>query len=110
MEQVLICILYVFEGTTKETFLGFFDTENMKAKVLYELVKKVFNLTLSDIIAECFDGAADMRGVHKGLATRMKECSPKAIYVHCYGHLLNLALQDALTELRPCTCNALGTV
>ena len=103
VEQVSICIRYVFEGTTKETLLGFFDTENMEGKVLYELVKvfKQFNLTLSGIIAECFDGAANMRGVHKGLATRMKECSPKAIYVHCYGHLLNLALQDALTELEP---------
>ena len=112
MEQVSICIRYVFEGTTKETFLGFFDTENTEGKFLYEFVKKVFkkfNLTLSDIIAECFDGAANMRGVHKGLATRMKECSPKAIYVHCYGHLLNLALQDALTELEPLR-NALGTV
>eukprot|EP00795_Rhopilema_esculentum_P014860 gene14860-5984_t len=104
VEQVSIFIRYVFEGTTKKTFLGLFDTENTEGKVLYELVTKVFkkfNLILSDIIAECFDGAANMRGVHKGLATRMKEHSPKAIYVHCYGHLLNLALENALTELEP---------
>ena len=72
MEQVSICIRYVLEGTTKETFLGFFDTENTEGKVLYELVTKVFkkfNLTLNDTIGECFDGAANMRGVHKGLAT-----------------------------------------
>ncbi len=112
VEQVSICIRYIFDGCTKETFVGFFDTESTEGKVLYKLVKRVFkkfNLSLNDIIAECFDGAANMRGVHKGLATRMKECSPKAIYVHCYGHLLNLALQDVLTELEPLR-DALGTV
>ena len=63
-------------------------------EVLYELAKTAINkldLRLENIIAECFDGAANMSGIRKGLATRMKECSPLGIYVHCYGHLLNLA-------------------
>ena len=45
------------------------------------------------------DGAADMNGVHKGLSTRMEECSPLGIYVHCYGHVLKLALQDTMTQI-----------
>ena len=40
---------------------------------------------------------------------RMKECSPLGIYVHCYGHLLNLALQDTMTEIETLR-NALGTI
>ena len=47
--------------------------------------------------------------MHKGLATRMKECSPLVVYVHCYGHLLNLALQDSMTSIESAR-NALGTV
>ena len=39
----------------------------------------------------------------------MKECSPRGIYVHCYGHLLNLALQDTMSEVEPLK-NALGTI
>jgi hypothetical protein len=71
--------------------------------------KAILNLKLEDIVGECFDGAANMSGVHKGLATHMKECSPLVVYVHCYGHLLNLALQDSMTSIQSAR-NALGTV
>ena len=64
---------------------------------------------MENSIAECSDGTANMSGICKGLATRMKECSPLGIYVHCYGHLLNLALQDTMTEIETLR-NALGTV
>ena len=80
--------------------------------LLYELAKTAINkldLRLENIIAECFDGAANMSGIRKGLATRMKECSPLGIYVHCYGHLLNLGLQDTMTENETLR-NALGTI
>ena len=50
-----------------------------------------------------------MSGTHKGLATRMKDCSPLGIYVHCNGHRLDLALQDAMTAIEPLR-NALGTI
>ena len=42
-----------------------------------------------------------MNGVHKGLSTKMEECSPFGIYVHCYGHVLNLPLQDTMTQTEP---------
>ncbi|XP_068691425.1 zinc finger MYM-type protein 1-like [Montipora foliosa] len=67
------------------------------------------DLRLENIIAECFDGAENMSGIRKGLATRMKECSPLGIYVHCYGHPLNLALQDTMTENETLR-NALATI
>jgi hypothetical protein len=66
-------------------------------------------LKLEDIVGKCFDGAANMSGVYKGLATRMKECSPLSVYVHCYGHLLNLALQDTMTNIESIR-NALGII
>ena len=81
-------------------------------EVLYEIVKKqilMFELKTENIVGECFDGAANMSGVHKGLAVRMKECSPLVVYVHCYGHLLNLALQDSMTCVESVR-NALGIV
>ena len=46
-----------------------------------------------------------MRGARKGLAARLKECSPLSIYVHCHGHRLNLALQDTMTTIEPKTYN-----
>ena len=93
-EEVSLCLRYVINGETKENFVGFFATASTEGEVLYEVAKTAINkldLRLENIIAECFDGAANMSGIRKGLATRMKECSPLGIYVHCYGHLLNLA-------------------
>ena len=112
VEQVSLCLWYVIEGETRKTFAGFFATGSTKGEVLYELVKKSvtnLNLLLSDIVGECFDGAANMSGCNKGVAARMKECSPLALYVHCYAHHLNLGLQDTMTSIEP-ICHALGTV
>ena len=80
-----------------------------RGEFLYELAKTAINkldLRFDNIIA---DGTANMSGIRKGLATRMKECSPLGIYVHCYGHLLNLALQDTMTEIETLR-NAVGTI
>ena len=111
-EQVAICLSYLVNGIKREAFIGFFATKATDGRTLYELVKRVINqmnLQLANIVGECFDGAANMKGVKKGLATLMKETSPRALYVHCYGHLLNLALQDTMENIEPLR-NALGTI
>lgn len=46
-------------------------------------------------IGQCYDGAAAMKGHRSGLKTRLQAENPKAIYVHCYAHTLQLAVQDA---------------
>ena len=66
-------------------------------------------LSFSDIVGQCFDGAANMSGAKKGVAARVKEVVPNAIYVHCYAHLLNLALHDTL-ENNTTMKNALGVI
>ena len=79
---------------------------------LYELIKKVLaklKLEIVNIVGQCYDGASNMSGVHKGLAIRVKGDSPKAVYVHCHAHRLNLALQAAVAE-NEALRNTLGTV
>ena len=41
-----------------------------------------------------------MRGEKGGLKTRILEVNQKALYVHCYGHSLNLAVQDTVKATR----------
>ncbi|XP_068692664.1 zinc finger MYM-type protein 1-like [Montipora foliosa] len=65
-EEVSLCLRYVINGETKETFVGFFATASTEGEVLYELAKTAINkldLRLENIIAECFDGAANMNGI-----------------------------------------------
>ena len=111
-EQVSFCLSYTANGSKKEAFVGFHAAKTIDGETLYKLVKEVINklqLELQNIAGECFDGASNMSGVNKVLSARMKECSPLAIYVHCYGHLLNLALQDTVTTVEPLR-NNLGTI
>ena len=58
-----------------------------------------------NLVGQAFDGASNMNGICKGLATRLKEKYPKALYVHCHARRLNYAC-SSITEIR----NALGTV
>jgi len=66
-------------------------------------------LDMQNIIGQCFGGAANMSGSKKGVAARLKEVAPHALYVHCYAHVLNLALQDTL-EFSSVMRNALGLI
>ena len=93
-EQVSICLSFVLGGEKTEAFVGFFKTKSTTGEALYDLLSnamKDLNLDMSKIVAKCFDGASNMKGENKGVATRMKETSPMSIYIHCYGHLINLA-------------------
>ena len=77
------------------------ERKSTEGEVPYELVKSAvteLSLDLKNILGKAFDGAANINSVHKGLSTRMEECSPLGIYVHCYEHVLNLALQDTDTD------------
>lgn len=100
-EQVSVCLRYVHKGETYETFIGFYETKSAEGKVLFELIRKVLTnlgVRIEDIVGQCFDGASNMSGPKKGVAVRIQEVAPQAIYVHCYGHLLNLAIKDTLEE------------
>ena len=111
IEEVSLCLSYCVDGIKKEAFVGFYATKS-EGEVLHQLVKdsiSKLNLELENIVGKAFDGAANMNGIYKGLSTRMKECSHYTIYVHCHGHLLNLALQDTMKEIEPLR-NALGNI
>ncbi|XP_066975351.1 zinc finger MYM-type protein 1-like [Macrobrachium rosenbergii] len=107
-----VCAIYINNGQPAETFVGFHEVKSAKGKALFQLVLDVLHkmeLRIEDVVGQCYDGASNMSGKEKGVATRVQEVAPKAIYVHCYGHLLNLALQDRLQE-NTVIRNALGVV
>ena len=41
-----------------------------------------------------------MSGHKSGVATRVLQEEPRALYTHCYGHSLNLACSDAIKECK----------
>ena len=46
---------------------------------------------------QCYDSAVNM----KKAAEEIKAIEPKGLYLHCYGHSLNLAVSDAMKEVKP---------
>jgi hypothetical protein len=52
------------------------------------------------MVAQSFDCAATMTGNKKGVAKMFEDIIPHSLYVHCYAHKLNLALQDATNQLK----------
>lgn len=99
-EQVSICFRIVDKKLNVfELFLGFFETKFTDAATLYSLLTNVlsqFELDLSDCRGQCYDGAANVSGHITGLQKRINNVEPRALYVHCSAHTLNLVVQDSM--------------
>lgn len=50
------------------------------------------------VLGQCYDGASAMRGVRSGLKTLMLQQNPRAHYIHCYAHSLQLGVQDSVKQ------------
>ncbi len=113
-EQVCIVIRYIDEELNiHEKFVGFFDTDSTTAISLSKLILEVLDSFGLDckikMVGQCYDGAANMGGIRNGLQTKIREVADKALYVHCYAHQLNLALQHSFDNI-PKARNCLNTL
>ena len=57
------------------------------------------NLSITNCRGQCYDGASNMSGIRTGVATRINALESRALYTHCYGHALNLAVLDTLKSI-----------
>ena len=103
-EQLSICIRWVnSELEPQKDFIGLHKMDNICASDIVRCIKDILlhiNLSLSNCRGQCYDGASTMRGVKHGVAKLISDKSPKAIYIHCYGHALNLAAGDAIKKYK----------
>ena len=112
-EQAAIVIRFVdSEEVIQERLLSFSDVSRTDSDTLFKLLKKslvTHGLRMSQIRGQCYDGARNMSGGYRGVQARVKEEAPKAVYVHCYAHCLNLVLVDA-TKKNKMARNFFGTL
>ena len=57
---------------------------------------------LSERRDQCYDGASNMSGSRNGVATQIIAEEKRAIYTHCFGHALNIAVGDAIKLSKVC--------
>uniref|UniRef100_A0A147BCI9 Putative tick transposon n=1 Tax=Ixodes ricinus TaxID=34613 RepID=A0A147BCI9_IXORI len=105
-EQLSVCFRVVTENfEVQELFCGFFSTADTTAASLFTVLKDIlcrFNLQVNKCRGQCYDGAANMGGKHRGVQALMQEEEPRALYVHCLAHVLNLVLQDVSQKVDMC--------
>ena len=103
-EQFTICIRWVGEDMQDhEDFVGLYEMAKIDADSLVQAIKDTLvrmNVQLSNCHGQCYDGASNMRGSRNGVAAQIAREENQALYLHCFGHALNLAVADILSSSR----------
>uniref|UniRef100_A0A7N0TDF6 TTF-type domain-containing protein n=1 Tax=Kalanchoe fedtschenkoi TaxID=63787 RepID=A0A7N0TDF6_KALFE len=68
------------------------DTTTLSLKRALDSLFTKYNLTISRVRGQGYDGASNMRGEFKGLKTLIMKENSSAFYVHCFAHQLLLTL------------------
>lgn len=82
----------------KEHFIGFLMADESTGESLANLILKKLNehnLPFGDCRGQAYDNGANMRGKHKGVQARLLVVNPRAFFVPCGAHTLNLVVSDA---------------
>lgn len=94
MDQLSFVIRYVQEnGNPVERFLFFLPNTSHKAE---ELTKAILDtllelgIPISNCRGQSYDNASNMSGIYTGVQARIKEINPRAEFIPCAAHSLNL--------------------
>ncbi len=112
-EQMVFCLRYVDDQfDVHEEVIGLYSLVSTSADSIVFTIKDILlqlNLRLDMCRGQCYDGASTMSGRRSGVSTQIAGIEPRALYTHCYGHALNLAIQDAIKGVK-IMADALETV
>lgn len=82
-----------------ETFLGFFERNDLSAQGMTDKVLKILDemkIPIEKCYGQGYDGANVMSRVYNGVQTKIKQIQPNAEYIHCNSHNLNLVVNDSV--------------
>jgi len=112
-EQLSLCFHTVSnELVVEEHFFKYVAIPSTDAASLVAAIKdNVFDagFPIKGLYFQCYDGASNMKGQYSGVAAQILKIAPKAVYIHCHSHLLNLSLQNSCSSIQPVR-NCLGQV
>ncbi|XP_077380638.1 zinc finger MYM-type protein 1 [Festucalex cinctus] len=102
--QISIILRYVSGSEVKEAFLGFDDVNDRRATAVANYVLGVLdNLNCTQkLVAQTYDGASVMASELNGVQAKIRDKVPEAMFMHCYGHKLNLVLSQSAQMIPEC--------
>ena len=100
IEQLSLVLRFVDESNEiKEEFVDFLlCTNGTLGQALADMILdriRVYDLNPAFICGQGLDGAGNMSGRFRGCAALISQPCPRAVYVHCYSHVLNLCIAKA---------------
>ena len=99
MEQLPVCLRYVFDNRIKDVFADFIPVERITGKVIADAAiicrLKAWDLSLADLKGQCYDGSSNMVGGWSGFRSILQQQALVAIYSHCAPHQLKLVVVSA---------------
>ena len=102
-EQLVICIHWVDkERKVCQEYTGMLPVALTNADTIVACIKDVLlhmNLRIQDARGQCYDGCSTMTGTKNGVAAQTKKLNEECLLMHCYCHLLNLAVGDTITHI-----------
>ena len=97
-EQLGLVVRYLHNGEPVEKLVEYIECESCTGvAICNHIVQALINLELDPKMcrAQTYDGAGNMAGCQNGCAKQFQKVSPRALYLHCASHELNLALSHA---------------
>ena len=99
-EQLSLVLRFVDENNEiREEFVDFLPrTNGTSGQALADMIlERVRGYQLDPVFirGQGYDGAGNMSGKFRGCAALISQSCPKAVYVHCYSHVLNLCIAKA---------------
>ncbi len=82
-----------------EEFIGLYEVASFEATSLVAAIKDCLlrlNISMMKNRGQCYGGASNMSLLRPGVSSVIIQEQPKACYIHCYSHSLNLAVSDTI--------------